>query len=393
MACKSGISIARIRALKPKSSAYQVTDSRGLRLEVSPRGLMSWRFRFVFHGRRGLINLGHYPQMSIAEARKKRDELLEGMRSGRPPKLKAVSVKEFGEKYLREIVRRNRKDEKPIRRYLERDVYPAMGARPIALVTQAELRELIWRKRDGIEGVTPGREQAALILYHLLKRMWNYALVCGGVGVNPLHLIPAKYVASAHSRKRALSEAEISAFLKALPTSRIRPEYRIALQLILLTLVRKSELRLGRWSEFNLERAEWEIPDAHDKNKRGAIVYLSTQAVALLRALDPPADCTGCVLYGREMRGVPISASTLNRALRCVEQVAKIEHFTIHDLRRTASTRLNEMGFDKRWVEKQLNHEEGGVSGVYNRAEYAEQRRAMLQRWGEYLDSLRGSHE
>lgn len=393
MTCKSGLSVARIRALKPKATAYQVTDGRGLRLEVSPRGLLSWRFRYVFHERRGLVNLGHYPQISISEARKKRDELLETMRAGRAPKLKGVSVKEFGSKYLREVVARAREDVKPMRRYLERDVYPRIGERPIASIRQDELRELIWAKRDGIEGVKAGREQAALILYHLLKRMWNYALVCGAVGVNPLHLIPAKYVASAHSRKRALSEAEISAFLRALSKAKIKAEYKIALQLILLTLVRKSELRRAQWSEFNFDRAEWEIPDAHDKMKRGAIVYLSTQALALLRRLNAPTDQSGCVMHVREQRGVPISASTLNRALHRVEQVAKIEHFTVHDLRRTASTRLNEMGFDKRWVEKQLNHEEGGVAGVYNRAEYADDRRAMLQRWGEYLDSLRGLND
>jgi integrase len=384
------LSVKQIEALKPKSRPFRVGDGAGLFLEISPRGLMSWRYRFKHRGKAGIVNIGRFPALSLAEARNRRQELIDSIRAGRSPVMKGMSLKDFGLKYLREVVQKNRKKgDKPIRRYLERDVFPVIGERSIASIRQDELRDLIWAKRDGIEGVTHGRPQAALILYHLLKRMWNYALVCGAAATNPLHLIPAKYVASAHSRKRALSEAEIAAFLKALPKAKIKPEYRAALYLILLTLVRKSELRLAEWKEFNFERAEWEIPAEHEKNHRGAIVYLSTQALALLRGLDPPADRAGCVLYGREMRGGPISASTLNRALRCVEQVAKIEHFTVHDLRRTASTRLNELGFDKRWVEKQLNHEDQTVAGVYNRAEYAEQRRGMLQQWADYLEGLK----
>ena len=385
MTCKSGLSVARIRALRPKAKAYQVTDSRGLRLEVSPRGLMSWRFRFEYRGRIGLVNIGRYPAMTLAAARKRRDDLLEGIRLGSSPLMSGLTVKQFGDKYLTDVVSKERRDVTPMRRYLERDVYPAIGRRPIASITQHDLRQIVFARRDA------GHKQSALALYHLLKRLWNYALACGAAEVNPLHAVPAKFVGSAHSRERALSRAELIEFLKALDAAHIKKEIKTALELILLTLVRKTEMRLADWKEFNLDAGEWEIPPEHDKMRRGMIVYLSRQARKLLSDLRPHDERTGCVFSVRGMRFTAISASTLNKALSRLP--ININHFTVHDLRRTASTRLAELGWDQRYVEKALNHKMKGVAGVYNRAEYAQQRREMLQAWADWLSELRSSAE
>jgi len=367
-----------------------LADGSGLWLEVHPTGRIAWRSRYTLRGRPGKINLGRFPHLSPAEARKRHAALLEGVQAGKSPSEqrqalrlaaeRGETVKEFAERYLRGHVSRVRQDVAPVRRYLERDVYPAIGGKTIAGVGADDVRELIFKR------VEDGKPQSALALRNLLKRLWDYALVRGVVDKNPLHAIPAKYVAEVSSRTRALKEPEIAAFLKALETAKIRRDQKIALRLILLTLTRKGEMRRARWDEFNLERGEWEIPEAHSKTV-DQIVYLSRQAVELLRELKAgQADRTNCLFPALWGTDTPMSASTLNRALARVP--VKINHFTVHDLRRSTATNLSEQGYAPDVIEKALNHKIKGVRGIYNRAQYAEPRREMLQAWANWLDEL-----
>lgn len=294
--------------------------------------------------------------------------------------MRGMTVKAFGEKYLQDIVARARKNPKVIQRYLERDIYPAIGAKSMAAVQKQDLRALIYAKRD------EGHEQAALAIRNLLKRLWDYAIELEMTDVNPAALIKAKFVAQVSSRSRALSEAEIGLFLRALGRSRMRTDLKIALQLILLTLTRKSELRLARWEEFDLARAEWSIPPSHSKTDAAQIVYLSSQACALIEQLAAPDRRTGCVFPMQGGR-VPMAPSTLNKALKRLK--LNVAHFTVHDLRRSAATILSEQEFNSDWIEKALNHKIKGVRGVYNRAQYATQRRTMLQAWADWLEELK----
>jgi integrase len=160
--------------------------------------------------------------------------------------------------------------------------------------------------------------------------------------------------------------------------------------LILLTLVRKSELRLARWEHIDLARGEWEIPPEHSKTGAGQIVYLSSQARQLIERLQAPAKRTGHLFPASGSDGsTPIGQSTLNRALLCAQR--GMAHFTVHDLRRTGATRLSEMGYNADWIEKALNHKLRGIRGIYNRAEYGPQRREMLQAWADTLDALQSN--
>jgi integrase len=187
-----------------------------------------------------------------------------------------------------------------------------------------------------------------------------------------------KYIAVAKARSRALNEGEIRIFLNRLDAAAIRSQFKIALRLTLLTLTRKSEVRLARWEHVNLERGEWEIPPEHSKTSAGQIVYLPRQASVLLAQMKPSEKRVGYVFPALGSDGyTPTGPSTLNRALACVQ--GGMAHFTVHDLRRTGATRLSEMGFNPDWIEKAMNHKLRGVRGIYNRAEYATQRREMLQ--------------
>ena len=137
----------------------------------------------------------------------------------------------------------------------------------------------------------------------------------------------------------------------------------------------------------NLVNGEWEIPPEVSKTGKSQIVYLAPQTKSLFEQMAPNrADRRGCVLPTANSLNFPISASTLNRALNRVQ--AGMAHFTVHDLRRTAATRLSEMGYNADWIEKAMNHTIKGVRGIYNRAQYAEERRKMLAEWANTLDKL-----
>ncbi len=332
--------------------------------------------------------------MCLADARKRRETLLKGIADGKSPaeqrraeqqaEMRGTTVKAFAELWLKRQVSRARKDLAPIRRYLERDVYPVIGKKPLANVEKKEFREIVFAKVDA------GHEQAGLALRNILKRLWDYAVEYELTDKSADVVVPkAKYVAEVSSRSRALKPAEISPFLYALDAARIKPERRDALLLILLTLVRKSELRLAQWNKFDLERGEWALPEEHSKMDTALVIPLSRQAVEALRRQRERRPCASIVFPMRGATHTPMAKSTLNRALASVEQLAKIEHFTVHDLRRTAATNLAEQEYDEAWIEKALNHNKKGVAGIYNRAQYAKQRRDMLQAWADWLDNVK----
>jgi integrase len=190
----------------------------------------------------------------------------------------------------------------------------------------------------------------------------------------------------AQARQRSLSTKEIKIFLTAVGESNIRKQFKIALRLCLLTMVRKSELLLARWEHVDLDEGEWSIPAEHSKTGKPHLVYLSRQAAALFRSLAPLASGSELVLPGRASLKKPFAHNAINQALKTSMTGEDVPAFTVHDLRRTASTLLHEAGWAPDIVEKALNHNIGGTRGVYNRAAYAPQRREMLQAWADLVD-------
>ena len=171
------------------------------------------------------------------------------------------------------------------------------------------------------------------------------------------------------------------------------PTIRLGLRLVLLTMVRKSELQDATWDEVDFENAVWSIPKERMKRSRPHNVYLSTQALDIMVALKTCAGNSRYLLPSRYDADAPMSRATFNRVTysvveRAKEQGLPLEPFTVHDLRRTGSTLLNELGFNSDWIEKCLAHEDGRSSrGVYNKAEYEHQRRHMLQEWADLIDA------
>jgi integrase len=381
---------ASIKALKPREVRYLVTDGRGLCLEVLPSGKLSWLYRYRFKGKPEKVVFGRCPDMSLKSARQQRDKLAAQLMSGESPAAQKqlaksalssnTTMREFAERYYHEVVIRNRKDPRNIRRYLDNEILPALGSEALRDVAAADVQVLVFRKRDN------GQEAAAAEMRNLIKRIFDYAVVCGTAQVNPALALPVRFITKTRTRTRTLSPSEIRVYLHTLYRSNIRRQFKLALHLILLTLVRKTEMLLAQWQDVDLEVGEWQIPIEHSKTGRPHIVYLSKQAVNLFQELKSLAGDSAWVMPGRSSLAKPFAHNAMNQAMASI--TFDLAPFTIHDLRRTASTLLHENGFPADVIEKALNHTIGGVRGVYNRAEYAEQRRKMLQFWGDYIEEL-----
>lgn len=381
-----------IRALKPRAARFTVTDERGLVLEVFPTGGMLWHYRYRLNGKQERVTLGRYPALSLKLARAERDKRATTVALGQSPAkqkqlakaavAQASTVAEFGERFFREIVAKDRKDVTIPRRYFDKSIVPAIGSKTIATVTTEDVRAIIWKKKE------EGFDAAAGQVRGVLKRLFDYAMTCGAASTNPVLALPMRHVHKSKPRDRALSTDELRIFMRAAIESNIRRQFKVGLHLILLTMVRKSELLLARWEHVDLDRAEWQIPAEHTKTGKQHIVYLSKQAVALFRELESLAGGSELVMPGRSSIKRPFAHNAINNALKVALTGQDVPAFTVHDLRRTASTLLHENGWPSDVVEKALNHTIGGVRGVYNRAEYAPQRREMLQFWADFIEQL-----
>ncbi|HRH12856.1 MAG TPA: tyrosine-type recombinase/integrase [Azonexus sp.] len=418
------LSDTRLRTLKAGEKAFSESDGNGLFVEVMPGGAKVWRMRYRIGGqgaKQEKITLGDYPTYSLAEARTWRDDckILAGRgvspmalrRGDAIPEDATPAVKELAQAFIREWCLKTREKAKikeeaareadtveafarrwyaeiaepansnprNILRALEKDVIPAIGAKQVADVTVTDILAITDKIKNR------GADQMALQTRNVLKRLFAYAIAREKTKFNPAAAIEAKFIASARSRDVALSSEEVGKLLRAIYQSSIKRAYKLAIHLLILCMVRKTELIEAKWEELDLEKAEWAIPGERMKKDKPHLVSLSRQAVAMFEELKGLASGSEWVFPSRRDLRQPIAHSTLNQAVRSLE--IDVRDFVIHDFRRTASTHLHEAGFNSDWIEKCLAHETKGIRGVYNRAQYADQRREMLQWWADFVDS------
>ncbi len=381
---------AGIKALKPKNGRYMVSDGRGLSLDVLPSGKMSWLFRYRLDGKPCKVILGGYPDLTLRKARERRDELAAQVASGKNPALDVKqrraglstnpTVREFGERYYKEQVLRRWKDPKAIRRYLDNEILPTLGEKILKDVNALDVQGLVYRKRDN------GQVAAAIQLRMVLKQLFEYAIENRLLTVNPAAMVATRYIGKARKRSRVLTPKEIRLYLHTIYQSNMRRQFKLALHIILLTLSRKSELLLARWEHVNFEAREWLVPSENAKTDKPHIVYMSTQVATMFRELKALAGDSALVLPGRGSLVRPFAKNALNKALEGL--TFDMDPLTIHDLRRTGATLLTEQGFNRDVIEKALSHEAQGIRAVYIVAEFADQRKKMLQWWADYVDGI-----
>lgn len=379
----------KLQSLRPSDKPYQIADGGGLFIEVMPGGKCVWRLRYRLHGKQEKVTLGDYPTHSLLDARKWRGECKAMIGKGSSPmKIKrqekkarkeADTVGEFADRWMEDVVEKNVREPRNTRRVLDKDVIPLIGDIRVSDVTVADVLEITDRIK------ARGSDYSALMTRNVMKRLFAYAIAREKTKFNPAAAVEARYIAQARSRDVALTAEEIGKLFREIYRSSMRRSNKLGLHLLVICMVRKSELIEARWGEVDLDAGEWQIPGARMKKDKTHVVYLSTQATGMFDELRGLACGSSFVMPSRGSLRKPISKSTLNVAIRAMGM--EIRDFVIHDFRRTASTHLHEAGFNSDWIEKALSHEQRGVRGVYNRAEYADQRREMLQWWADFVDA------
>lgn len=381
----------RIKAMQPRATRYSVADGGGLVLEVMPSGSKVWRYRYSMHGKQQpTVTIGDYPAIALTVARERARRYAEIVARGISPVADAKkdrgaakslnTVREFGAYWIeQQMTDKSEEYQRTTKRALEKDVYPAIGNKPVSEVTPGDVLTICDRIKKR------GAPKMALHTRNVIKRMYEYATARQLVTANPAQVIPARFVATQESRDRVLSPDEIGSVLRAVYASSIRRPLKLAIHLLVLTMVRKSELIEARWNEFSLDEGVWRIPAGRMKKDREHWVYLAPQAVAMLRELHEGRTSQEYVFPTVRGADRPIAKSTLNQAIRALDM--EVQHFVLHDFRRTASTHLHEMGQSSDAIEKALAHTIKGIKGVYNRAEYAEERRRILALWAEFVDA------
>jgi integrase len=393
------LSDGMLRGLKPQAVLYKVADRDGLYVVVTPRGTISFRMDYRLNGRRETLTIGRYGTkdgISLLMARERCVEARKVIAQGISPaqekqreKNRLTEAQTFGEYTKRWLDEHRMADStKAMRKtVIDRDILPVFQNRHMTEIGPEDLRALCAK----IKG--RGAPATAVIARELVKLVFAYAAMHGEKAPNPADEVGPSSIATFVPKDRALSPSEIRLMHRLLEATATLPTIRLALRLVLLTLVRKSELIEATWDEVDFENAVWSIPKSRMKAGKPHNVYLSQQALDIFIALHTCAAGSKFVLPSRYDADRCMSKATLNRVTQVVAEKAKesnlpLEPFTVHDLRRTGSTILNELGFNGDWIEKCLAHEDGRSSrGVYNKAEYAEQRRHMLQEWADMIDA------
>ena len=400
------LSDTRIKALKPKKAPYEVADSGGLFIEVQPSGAKIWRYRYRLNGRREKVTFGAYPDVPLGGqhgARERHRKARELVAAGKSPARAKQTEKArggedestfagFAPRFDAEVLAQQRRADTS-RRRLKRHLLPTLGNRRLEEIEVADLLAIV----DTLKA--KGRVQEARHVLILARSFFAHAIARQRITRNPARDIPMKLIGAAGSRNRALTPAELVKFRAALGEATfLNHAHTAAIRLLLLTVCRKGELVAARWEHVDFDKAEWLVPASKQKSEIDHLVPLSRQAVELFRELRKLAGRSPYVLPSLEgRRDKPMAESSLNWALWQITRkrngkapILTIPHFTLHDLRRTGSTLLHEMGYAPHVIEKSLGHTVKGVAGVYNKAAYIEERRPMLQQWADYLDGLSG---
>jgi len=393
----------KLRSARPNKKRYKLFDDDGLYAEVLPTGSIAFRFQYYAGRDKKILTIGPYPGMTLQMARKQRDELRDLQRSGIDPKRQIETrraehdtrrarnrtFREFTDVWLVETAAgKATRWNNARRRYLERDAYPALGKMLISEIKPADVLALIRNIASDQQPEDRAAPTSAERLRTILVQVFDHAIRLLLIDSNPARPLAGAVTVPPTVSHRPLEVAEIGPFLRMLDATPCREQTRLAAKLLMLTLVRKDELRLAKWAEFDLDGGVWEIPAHRMKMRDPHRVYLSRQAIEILRQLREISAGSEYVLPNRSSFSRPMGYTTFNSLVDRIDiQGAR---FVPHGFRSTASTLLHEQGWNSDVIERALAHRDGRKArAIYNKAEYADQRRELLQHWADYLDGLR----
>ena len=381
---------------KATEKAYKLYDIDGLFLQVTPNGGKWWRLKYRFDGKEKLLSLGTYPEISLSQARQRRDDARKLLATDIDPsenRKQAKVISKLNADNSFEIVARewwkshmtNKADshkEKVIRRF-ELYLFPWIGKKPIATITAPQVLEAIKRieKQNKLETAHRTLQTAG--------QVFRYAVQTGRAVRDVTADLKGALPATTVKHMAAFTEPkDVAELLRAFDAFNGTLTVQCAIKLAPLVFVRPSELRMAKWANIDLEAGKWQY--LVSKTKTDHLVPLSTQAIAILRELHPVSGHGEYVFQGGHSPLKPMSESAVNAALKRMGYDTKTQ-ITGHGFRAMARTILHErLNIDPAIIEHQLAHKVPDTLGsAYNRTKFIEQRKVMMQSWADYLDELK----
>lgn len=378
------------------SAQKKFSDGGGLYIQLMPTGSKLWRMAYRYNGKQKLLSFGAYPAVSLKLARQWRDEAKELLaRNIDPAKLKketkqvniAKTVNTF-ENIAREWFNLNEPKwasttHRKILAFLEKDAFPYIGHMPVNEITAPDMLKLV--RRIEARGVL---ETAHRVL-SCCGQVFRYAIATGRAEQDVTAYLRGALAPTTRQHYASITNPKaVGQLLRDIDAYEGHFVVSCALKLAPLVFVRPKELRCAEWTEFNFDVPEWRIPKERMKMKEQHIVPLSRQALQILNQLKAYTGDGRYVFPGIRSVTQPMSDNTLNAALRRMGYTK--EQMTTYGFRSTASTLLNELGYNRDWVERQLAHgERDQIRAAYNFADYLAERRVMIQEWADYLDKLK----
>lgn len=383
----------QVETAKPKDKSYKLSDGGGLYLEVTASGSRYWRLKYRYGGKEKRLAFGVYPEVSLAEARDKRDVAKKVIAAGNDPseikKAEKIAQKISFENTFEAIAREwhQHKADRWSLRYrdeildtFEKDIFPYTGRRPIVDMKPMDWLEILRRieKRGALEKMRKVRQRCG--------EVYRYAIVTGRADYNPVSDLATALTTPKKTHFPFLTAEELPHFIKDLAGYTGSVITKTATQIIMLTGVRTQEMRFARWEDIDFEKKLWEIPAEVMKMKRPHIVPLSDQVIALFKLIEPISKHRPLVFIGRNDPRKPISKESVNQVIELLGYKGRL---TGHGFRHTMSTILHEEGFNSAWIETQLAHvDKNAIRGTYNHAQYLDGRREMMQWYADYIDNL-----
>lgn len=377
---------------KPRDREYSLVDGKGLKLRITPAGTKTWLFNYLrpLDGKRTNIGFGQYPAVSLAQARQQRAQARELLAQSIDPRRERERLARLAQQANSQTLERvaaawlevkrsqvSTDHADDIWRSLELHALPSLGAVPIGQISAP----------DAITSLKPlaakGSLEALQRVAHRLREIMTFAVNSGMIHSNPLSGIGKAFATPKREHFRALKPHQLSELIVALSRGNMKRTTRCLIEWQLHTMVRPGEAAGARWDEIDEDSALWVIPLGRMKSKRPHTVPLAKQALALLEVIRPLSGHREHIFPADRDPRSHANPSSANMALKRAAAGT-----TAHGLRALASTTLNEAGHDPDIIESALAHSIGGeVRQAYNRAEYLERRRVMMQWWSDHIDA------
>jgi len=383
------LNTTKLNSLKPKAKPYKVGDSNGLYIYVRPSGTKSWRQKYRYNGKEKLLSHGKYPTLSLAEARELRDKAIKSLSDGIDPaktkRRQKSEAKNTFEAIAKEWHEKQAINWKPIHatkvwRQLEADVLPYLKDEPIDKITPTDLLEVLQRIQDrgALDIASRQRQRCDAIFKH--------AILTERATHNPATQLVGVLKTKKVTHRKALDRKELPEFFSRLEAAETHEVVRLATKILIHTFVRTGELRGAKWQEFDFEARLWTIPAERMKMDNEHLVPLTDQVIEFLSQLK---DINGHREYVFASPSRPRQPLSENAILSLLYRMGYKGRATGHGFRATASTTLNEMGYNSEAIERQLAHtEQNKIKAAYNRSEYIEQRIELMSKWSDYLASI-----